>query len=285
LGVDFHGDAQAVAMGAGAKRAVEGKEAGIDFLVTDGAIGTGGGFAVEPLLLAGDIQQNDPGAQLQGGAQAVGEAGGDPGVYGQPVHYHFNGMLFGFGQGNGFIQILDFAVDASADVTVFFYLLQPLLVFTLPAPYHRGQNLDFGIRRQGQDFVGDLLDGLAGHGAAALVAERVANPGKEKPEIIINFGDRAHRGTGIAVAGLLLYGNRRGQAFNIVHIGLFHQSQELAGVGGKGFHIPALAFGVDGVKGQTALTGTGKAGHHHQFMAGDGQVYVPEVVLPGPFND
>jgi len=78
--------------------------------------------------------------------------------------------------------------------------------------------------------------------------------------------------------GLLLNGNGRRKALNHVHIGLVHQLQKLAGVGGQAFHIPALAFGIQRVKGQTGLAGTTQTRDHHQLVAWDVEVDILEVV-------
>src|SRR5207245_5160722 len=49
--------------------------------------------------------------------------------------------------------------------------------------------------------------------------------------------------------------------------------------------VAALAFGVDGVEGERRLPRSGQSGEDHQLVPGDDQVDVPEVVLPGAFDD
>ena len=49
--------------------------------------------------------------------------------------------------------------------------------------------------------------------------------------------------------------------------------------------VAALAFGVDGVEGEGALAGAGDAGYDDELVAGDGYVYVLEVVFAGAAND
>ena len=159
-----------------------------------------------------------------------------------------------------------------------------LRVLALAGPHHRGQQLDPGAGRLGQDLVGHLLDGLAGDGGAAGHAHRPAHPGIEQAQVVVDLGDRGHGGPGVAAGGLLFDGDGRGQAFDAVHIGLFHLVQELPGIGAEAFHVAPLAFGVQGVEGQAGLAAAGQAGDHHQLVPGQDQVDVLEVVLPGPVD-
>jgi hypothetical protein len=78
--------------------------------------------------------------------------------------------------------------------------------------------------------------------------------------------------------GFLLDGNGGRQAFDVIDIRLFHQGQELAGIGRQGFNIAALAFGIEGVEGEGGLAGAGQAGNHHELVAGQVEVDVLEVV-------
>ena len=53
----------------------------------------------------------------------------------------------------------------------------------------------------------------------------------------------------------------------------------MAGVGGEGFNIAALPFGVDGVKGERGFAGAGKTGDDCQRVARDRDVDVLEIML------
>ena len=55
---------------------------------------------------------------------------------------------------------------------------------------------------------------------------------------------------GRAGGGLLLDGDGGGEAVDGVDVGALHLVEELAGVGGEGFDVAALAFGVDGIEGE-----------------------------------
>lgn len=76
-----------------------------------------------------------------------------------------------------------------------------------------------------------------------------------------------------------------GQALDVIHVGLVHLPQEHTGVGGQALHIPPLTLGIDGVKGQGAFAGAGKARQHHQLIPGDADIDVFQVVLPRTLNE
>ena len=63
-----------------------------------------------------------------------------------------------------------------------------------------------------------------------------------------------------------------------IHIGLVHQLQKLAGVGGQALHIAALPFRIQRVKRQAGLAGARQPGDHPQLVAGDVEVDVFQVV-------
>ena len=123
-------------------------------------------------------------------------------------------------------------------------------MLSLAPPDNRSQKLDLGPLRHLHDMVHHLVNGLLVYLLAALGTVRDSHPGIQKPHIIINLSHGAHRGTGVPVRGLLVYGNGRRQPFYALHIRLLHLSQELAGIGGQGLHITPLPFRIDGVKSQ-----------------------------------
>jgi hypothetical protein len=66
----------------------------------------------------------------------------------------------------------------------------------------------------------------------------------------VDLGDRADGAARIPARRLLFDRDGGGQALDAVDIGLAHQLQELAGVGGEALHVAALALGIDGVEGE-----------------------------------
>ena len=57
-------------------------------------------------------------------------------------------------------------------------------------------------------------------------------------------------------------------AVDILHRGLFHTFQKLAGIGGKRLDVAALALGIDGVKRQRRFAGPGHTRDYSQLVVG-----------------
>ena len=74
--------------------------------------------------------------------------------------------------------------------------------------------------------------------------------------------------------GLLVDGNGRRQAGDLVHIRLVHPAKEHPGVAGQALDIAALAVGVDGVEGKARLARAGQTGHNDEFFTREGQIHV-----------
>ena len=75
----------------------------------------------------------------------------------------------------------------------------------------------------------------------------------EKPQIIVDLGDRPHRRAWVVTPRLLVDRYRGGETFDEIHIRLLHLSEELARVGGQRLHVASLPFRVDRVEGERAL--------------------------------
>ncbi len=112
-----------------------------------------------------------------------------------------------------------------------------------------------------------------------------AGAGKEEAQVVVDLGHGADGGAGVAAGALLVDGDGGGEALDVVDVGLLHLAEELAGVGGEGLDVAALALGVDGVEGERALAGAGEAGDDDELVAGDVDVDVLEVVLAGAADD
>ena len=203
-----------------------------------------------------------------------------------PVNHQFNivPLLFVQVQSLGFIQHQGFAVNPDTDKSGAAGRLQHVLVFPFLAAHLGGQNGNPAVLGEGQDGVNDLLHRLPLHRTAAFGAMGLAHPGKEQAQVVVNLGDGAHGGTRIVGHALLVNGDGGRKALNVVHVGLVHPAQELAGVGGEGFDVTPLPLGIDGVKGQRAFAGAGYAGDDHQLIPGDGYFYILEVMLAGTLN-
>jgi hypothetical protein len=107
------------------------------------------------------------------------------------------------------------------------------------------------------------------------------NPSPEESEVVIDLSDGPHCRAGVSANGLLFDGDGWREALYGIYVGLLHEAQELPSIGGEGFHVPTLAFGIDGVESQGGFARTGEAGDDHQLLTGEFQIDVLEVVLPG----
>ena len=99
---------------------------------------------------------------------------------------------------------------------------------------------------------------------------------------MVDLGEGGHGGAPACVAHPLLDRHRRRQARDRVHVRTFQDLDVLSHIGREAFEIPALAFGEEDVEGHGGFARSGYPGKHHEFVPWDGDVYVPEVVFPGP---
>ena len=88
------------------------------------------------------------------------------------------------------------------------------------------------------------------------------------------------------MAGCFLFNrNGRRKTFDEIHIGLVHALQELPGVCRKRFHIPALPFGIKGVKGKGRFPGSRQTGDNHKFIARQLDIDIFQIMLSGTLYD
>ena len=96
---------------------------------------------------------------------------------------------------------------------------------------------------------------------------------------------RSYRGSGVLARCLLFNGDGRGEALDGIYIGLVQLLQELAGIGREGLYVTALAFGVEGVKGEGGFAGPADARDDDELVPGDLDGDVLQVVFSGAFDD
>ena len=176
-------------------------------------------------------------------------------------------------------DVIELAVHLGAQEALLLQFGQLLAILALAAAHDGRQQVKPRAFRQRQDAVGHLADGLAFDGKARGRRIGHADAGKQQAQIVVDFGDGAHGGARVLGRGLLFDRNRRRQTLDVIHIGLLHHLQELAGIGRQRFHIAALAFGIDGVERQARLAGTGKSGQHGQGVTRNLDVDILEIVL------
>ena len=131
---------------------------------------------------------------------------------------------------------------------------------------------------------GGVGDGGRGVWADGLVAGRAGSGGDAGPEefeVVVYFRHGAHGGAGGADGVGLLDGDGWGDAADLVDQRFVHAFEELAGVGGEGFDVAALAFCVDGLEGEGGFAAAAGAGDDVEFTEGEVDVEALEVVLAG----
>jgi len=175
-------------------------------------------------------------------------------------------------------------VYAGADIALGAQAVEYVQVLPFAVLHQRGQQHQPGAFRQGHDVVHHLAHGLGLQGGAVLGAAGFPDAGVQQPQIIVDLGDRAHRGAGVVGGGFLFDGNGRAQALDQVHVRFLHQRQELPGVGREGFHVAALTLGIQGIEGQGGLARAGQAGDDDEPVPGQVQVHVLQIVGTGAAN-
>jgi hypothetical protein len=152
------------------------------------------------------------------------------------------------------------------------------------APHHWSQQLKPGAIGQGHHPIDHLVDGLGGNAAIAVGAVGVPRPPIQQTQVVVDFRHRAHRRAGVVGGRFLVDGNGRAQPLDGIHIGLIHLAQKLPGIGTEGFYVAALSLGKNGIEGQGRFTRPRHPCKHNQLVAGQLQVNIFEVVLPGSPN-
>ena len=160
--------------------------------------------------------------------------------------------------------------------------LEDLLVLAPAVPMTTGESSIARVpRRLGQDCVDDLLHRLAADHLPAVQAVRHAGARVEQAQVVVDLRHRGDGGPRVLRDALLVDGDGRGEAVDVVDVGLLHEAEELAGVGGERLDVTALALGVDGVEGEGGLPGAAQPRDDDEAVARNLDRDVLEVVLTG----
>ena len=280
-GIKLHAVAQSGAVGAGAERIIKGKTAGLDLGDADPAVGAGKALAELQEFSADDVRLHQSLGEGQGVFHGVRHAALGAGTDDQTVHHDLYIVLDIFVQGDVLGDIVHVSVDPKADIAGSSGPVNDLLMASLAAADDRGQDLDSRPLGQFHHAVHHLVYGLLCNLPAAVGAVRDTDPGVKQSEIVVDLCHRAHGGTGVAVGGFLIDGDRGRKSLDVFHIRLLHLAQELAGIGRERLHVAALSLCVDRVKGKRGLARTGQTGQDDQLVAGDGHIDPLEIMFVG----
>ncbi|OQB35084.1 MAG: hypothetical protein BWY09_02439 [Candidatus Hydrogenedentes bacterium ADurb.Bin179] len=229
---------------------------------------------------------DQPFTQSQTRFHGIGKTFPGIGVDGKPVYDNVDVMFHVSFHFDIVFHMIKRAVHTDTGVSLLFDVREHLLIVAFALAYQRRHQLHPRALGKGENAVHNALGRLRFNRLAAFMAVGDTCPGKEQAQIIINFGDRADGGTGIAVRCLLLDGNGRTQSLDILHIGLVHLVQELARIGRQALHVTTLSLGINGIESKAGLTRTAQAGNDDQTVTGQFNGKILEIMFAGAaYND
>ena len=287
--VDLDDVAEAVADRARAVRVVEREQARLRVLVGDAARP-----ALEPfrerVQAIGKLHRERRAAALAvGRLNRVREAALDAGLDDEPVHDH---VQLGPARQRRRVHLVERrgpAIHQEAAVALPAERLEGVGHRRRRGPEghdgHVEAQQDARARGQGRQARRHHLGRLAHHLLAALPAPGPADAGIEQPQVVVEFGGRGDRRSGVPDAVLLADGDGRRHAVDGVDVGLLHPLQELAGVGRQRLDVPPLALGVNRVEGERRLPRAADAGDDGQASVRQLETDVLQVVGAGPADD
>ncbi len=247
-----------------------------------------------PLAVTGGRRDHDDAlAQPERGLDRIGQpgrirrrlAGRFRPTHDEAVHHDLDRVALVLVEAPDLRQVHLLAIHPDADEALLARGLEDAVALGLAILDERPQHQEPAPLGQRVDLVDHLLDGLALDLAPADGAVRVPDPGEQEPQVVVDLGHGADGRARVPAGALLVDGDRRREAVDLVDVRLLHLAQELARVRREALDVPALALGVDGVEGEAALARPGEAGDHHQPVPRDADRDVLQVVLAGTAND
>ena len=233
--VKLHMHAKTGAVRAGTEGIIEGKQARFNRRQTDATV-IAGKVLAEKLCFRCFAQRCHLGktvCQLQCRFHGIRQTLPDAFTHRQTVDDYGKAVLFVFLQADILIQCAHLAIDKHTHIACTPHIVEHTHMLTLAPPHQRRHHHKTASLRQLQHPVDNLLHALLLNELATLRAMRFTSACEKQTQIIVNFRYRTYGRTRIAARSLLVDGNRRAQAFDVVHIRLVHLSQKLAGVGRK----------------------------------------------------
>src|SRR6056297_66522 len=276
-------DPQPVTIRAGPERRVERKKPRLDLGNCEATDRTGKilreGQPLRLPLLRRCLQYGDTVSKVERGAKTVGQPRLKPVFHHNPVHHHINVVPEFLVKRRRLVQLVEGAVHLHPLKALLAQLKEFLAVFALPVAHDGGQKKGACALVHGHHPIHHVLHLLRFDGLAGGRAIGRARPREQKTHVVIDFRHGANGRTGVLAGGLLLDGNRRAQAADMVHIRLFHHIEELPRIGAEALDIAPLPLGRDRIESEARFTGPAEAGNHHKFIARNVHVDALEIVL------
>ena len=231
------------------------------------------------LVAVDEIGDHEPVGQSERRFDGVGEALADAVFDDEPVDDDLDGVLLLLRQRDVVGQLAHLPVDECARIAVAAQQFEQVFEFAFAPAHDRREDLEACALRVGEQAVDHLLRRLRAHLGPARRAVRHAGAREQQAQVIIDLGDGAHGGTGVAVRRLLVDRDGRAQAFDEIDVRFVHLAEELACVCRQGFDVAPLALGEQRVERHRRFARPRQAGEDDHAVAWELQVRVLEVVF------
>ena len=184
-----------------------------------------------------------------------------------------------------FTKLYQLAVHPGPYKALAHQVFKQVLMLAALAAHHGGQHADDLVIRHAMFNVAQNLIARLGHDRVAAVrAVPLAHSCIKHTQVIADLGDRADCRSRVPPRRLLLDGDGRAQALDLVHVRLGQLPQKLAGIAGKALDITPLTFCKKRVKRQRAFARAGDARHADQPTPGQVHIHPAQVVFPRAAN-
>lgn len=180
-----------------------------------------------------EVEHDHAAGEPEGGLHGIGEAALGGVLHREAVDDHLDGVLLLLLQRGRLGELDRLTVDPGPAVPLGLEIGEEVDELALALAHQRRKDLEAASLGQLQNPVDDGLRRLARDGATALGTVRLADAREEQTQVVVDLGDGADRRARVARGRLLVDGDRRGEAFDEVHVRLVHLAEELPGVRGQ----------------------------------------------------
>ncbi len=274
-------DAEAVAGSACADRRIEREQARFEFrqrVVADRTREARRECRRRRFVVVHVDEQRDAVAETQCGLERFGQTLFDVGRGTEAIDHRFDGVFLTQRQRRHRIEFVQNAVDARTHETLCAQLIEHLQMFALALANDRREQHETLFRIQRERRIDHLAHGLRLQRNVMIRTARRSHAREQQTQVIVDFGDGADGRARIVRGRFLFDRNRRTQAFDVIHIGLFHHRQKLARIRRQRFDVAPLAFRVDRVERERRFAGTRQSRDHDQAVARQLKIDIFQIV-------